>query len=293
MHMDMGLFCVFRWGGWRNPRLARFRGGRKGKEEQELMVVCSGCEMAANGMSQAQHGATASALVTLAEALKRTPSLAPAWRSLLWLESASPRNDYALQMKYAREAARSSTAEALCLAALNGTVDDGEAARAIMGLYANVAPSELCHAVRTKHSTVAESEVATFGLGPSLCNYPGMASGDSRLPSPGERFVDLVKRESSGYDRYVAAAAGSKEAIMAWDIGYIHSAYTPNGSPRADYCCRVAAAPCLIPLLTNLLPPIHSMDDAWWQQLRLASHLAADRPPRRLASCLSAHSADE
>ena len=215
--------------------------------------------MAANGMSQAQHGATASALVTLAEALKRTPSLAPAWRSLLWLESASPRNDYALQMKYAREAARSSTAEALCLAALNGTVDDGEAARAIMGLYANVAPSELCHAVRTKHSTVAESEVATFGLGPSLCNYPGMASGDSRLPSPGERFVDLVKRESSGYDRYVAAAAGSKEAIMAWDIGYIHSAYTPNGSLMADYCCRVAAAPCLIPLLTNLLPPIHSI----------------------------------
>lgn len=141
-----------------------------------MIPKCSGCPLAARGLKNAREGNVDAAISALTAAVERTPTLAPAWRSLVSLEMVNPRNDFAKQTRFTKEAARSSLTAALCVAGVNGTVDEQEAARAIMRLYHDVDPALLCRAIRTKHARLARAEVATLGLGSSLCDFPGMDS---------------------------------------------------------------------------------------------------------------------
>ena len=112
----------------------------------------------------------------------------------------------AQQVQYAKEAGRHTVAEALCRTAnARGKLNKGKRAwpkNVTTALHVLGYNRELCtHVI---HSQTSRSEVTQLGLGQSLCAYPGMAaSGLERSLTAAERYVDLVKRQVTGY----AAAA--------------------------------------------------------------------------------------
>lgn len=188
-----------------------------------MTAACEGCALHARGLAAFAAGRPGAAKSFMHRAVAATPTLAPAWRSLAWLQTIDPAATVAEQARSAEEAGRSTVAAALCMAAWSRRQTGKRrwpknVTKALRGLYGSASAEALCAPIVSLHASL--EEVAQLGLGRNLCAHPGMAaSGVARPLSSGERHVDLVKRHVTGYATVAHAAPLAR--YPAWDVQYL------------------------------------------------------------------------
>ena len=195
---------------------------------------CAGCATYASALDSLGRGDFDAALLGVRQAVMRSPSHGPAWRSLAWLETANPASDYSLVLHAAKNALLSTTAAALCLKA-NRSVRSS-----LTKMYHDIEPEELCRSIKCREKQgLGQAEVAGLGLGPVLCAHPGMAFGPaSGAMTSGEAYVDLVKRVVSGYHSNANASIPfdlwfrvSPDDVYGLTIGQSSSSNSDSRSP--------------------------------------------------------------